>query len=268
MPEWPQPPRHAKWSVAAQTNEAWGLAAGLMLTGSLILLVVEWSHDGFRSPRADWRLDACESPATAIARVEAIERIVGPDGKPIDRVRVRYSFDDGGARRNGMTWMPRGELREGDFRGVEILPDDREVHRLRGGANAHLAQWLPTFAGRVLLPLCLGLGAWLALVYRTLVTIRNGAAAEAKVVEARVPEPARSPRARFATRCLVRVRWTGGDGVERELTQRPRRGSPLGEALVGAEPGKPLATAFVAHDGRGARGACLVACSEAPRVTT
>ena len=263
MPNWPKPPRNAAFSTAAQSHDALGFAAGFLLLCALVFGVAEWSRDGFRSPRADWLLDACERPALATARIEAIERIRDADGKPIDTIRARYAFDDGGTRREGTAWLPRGELREGDFRGVEMLPDERDVHRLRGGTRAYLAQWLPSFAGTVVLPLLLAFGAWLAHAWRVLTTIRNGDAADAFVVELRVPEPARRSRHRFATRCFVRVRWRGADGVEHALTQRPRRDSKLGEALATAKENEVLASAFVAHDGRGTRSARLVACAEA-----
>lgn len=263
MPHWPKPPRNASFSTAAQSHDALGFAAGFLLLCALVFGVAEWSRDGFRSPRADWLLDACERPALATARIEAIERIRDADGKPIDTIRARYAFDDGGMRREGTAWLPRGELREGEFRGVEMLPEDRDVHRLRGGTRAYVAQWLPSFVGKVLLPLLLVFGAWLAHAYRVLTTIRNGDAADAFVVELRVPEPARRQRHRFAVRCVVRVRWRAADGVERELMQRPRRDSKLGEALANAKENEMLATAFVVHDGRGVRGARLVACAEA-----
>jgi len=263
MPHWPKPPRNASFSTAAQSYDALGFAAGFLLVCSMVFAVAEWSRDSFRSPRADWLLDACEQPILATARIEAIERFRDGDGKPIDTVRAHYAFDDGGTKRGGVAWMTRGELREGEFRGVEMLPEDRDVHRLRGGTRAYVAQWLPSFVGKVLLPLLLVFGAWIAHAYRVLTTIRNGDAADAFVVELRVPEPARRQRHRFAVRCVVRVRWRAADGVERELTQRPRRDSKLGEALANAKENETLAAAFVVHDGRGVRGARLVACAEA-----
>ncbi len=266
MPPWPNPPRNAAFSTAAQSYDAVGLFAGFLLLCSLVFGIVEWSRDAFCSPRADWQLDACEHPLLATARIEAIERIFDADGVPIDTVRARYSFEVDGVRRDGSSWLPRGELRAGDERSVEMLPENRDVHRLRGGTRAYVARWLPSYAGAVLLPLMFAFGVWLAHAYRVLSTIRNGDAADAFVLELRVPEPARRRRQRFAVRCFVRVRWRGADGVLRELTQRPRRDSQLGEALANAKENETLAMAFVVHDGRNGRGARLVSRREAEAI--
>ena len=246
MPHWPNPPRRVTFFVAAQSREAIGIALGAMLLFACMGLAAEWSRDDFRSPRCDWRLDACEQPSAAVATVRAIDRERDNKGRLRDRARVSYTFvDANNVEQFGVSWLPRGGLREGDHRGVEYLPDDTSVSRLRDSKSTDIAWWLPWYAGWIVLPLLLAFSAWLAHVWRVLVTLRNGVACQAIATELAVPEQEQGKRRKHAQRCLVRFRWRGPDGSDHEATQRPRLHSALGRALANERVGQPMATAFV-----------------------
>lgn len=265
MSSWPSAPRRVAFRVAAQSCGPAGLVFGMLLAMALFAGIAEWSRDEFRSPRDDWRLDAAEPKGLATGTIESVTRFYGKNETPRDYVLTTFRFADAaGTARRGRSWIATGTVREDANHGVEYLPDDPSVCRLRTGTAAYAAHWLDWYAGLVVLPLALALGWWLAHVYKLRALLRNGRAVDAVVVEIDCPEPARSRRRRNAQRCRIRYRYRGIDGADREATQRPRLQSKLGQALVGAKPGEVLKDAFVVASEWTPGAARLVVAAEVP----
>lgn len=265
MTAWPAAPRRVPFRVAAQAYGPLGLLAAILLGFALLAGGIEWSRDDFRSPRDDWRLDACEAKGLTSASVEHVTRFYGKRNRPRDFDQVAFRFADAnGKEHRGRSWIATGTVEQGAHHGVEYLPEDPAVCRLQGGRAAYVAHWLEWYAGLVSLPLLLVLGIWLAHVYKLRTLLRHGRAFDAVVVEVECPEPAKSRKRRNSQRCRIRYRWRGIDGADRERTQRPRLQSALGQALVGSKPGDVLAAAFVVGSEWSAQQGRLVAVAEVP----
>lgn len=242
-----------------------GLVLGMLLAMALLAGGVEWSRDDYRMPRDDWRLDAAEPKGLATGTIESVTRYYGKNKTPRDYVLATFRFEDAnGALHRGRSWIATGSVREDAQHGVEYLPEEPSVCRLRTGTAAYASQWIEWYAGLVVLPLALALGWWLAHVYKVRALLRNGRAVDAVVVEVSCPEPARSKKRRNGQRCRIRYRFRGADGADREATQRPRLQSKLGQSLVDAKPGDVLKDAFVVVSEWSAGAARLVAAAEVP----
>jgi hypothetical protein len=241
MPRLPRPPRTVRRRAALATWWFAGCTSAGLLLGAILFLTVWLAGDGFRLPFADWRLDAAPARAGAPGRVVAVHEPEPGLASPRDLVAAQYAFRDAAGReRDGRCWMPRGAVAAGDPCAVEWLPDDPDVHRLRGGSRSRAALWLPALAGLWLLPAVLVTGLWAARAFRTWVLLRHGRAAPATLQALR--------RARGAgSRLCVRYAFAGDDGQRHEAWQHVRRHGALGRELTAAEPGAELEHALCVH---------------------
>lgn len=241
MTNWPRPPRRVRMSTAFATFSPFGPVVAWILVVATIGGVSQWSGDGFRSPRSDWRLDVADARLTAMATITGVVREKDGNWQKSDFALCTFRFvDEQRIARTATSWLRAELLREGDHRGAEYLRDDPTVARLVDGLVARTSGWLPWVASYVYLPLLLAFGFWLSRVHRTYVVLRNGIATTAHIVAVHCPAPARGKKARGAQRCSVTYRYRGNDGKDRVATQRPRLGSDLGAVLQEAQPGEDL----------------------------
>ena len=259
MTAWPRPPRRVRAATALAT---WGFF-GVLCTAAVVLAllggVCSWSDDGFRSPRDDWRLDAAAPRELALGTITAVDDR-GTGGHAANRARYSYSFTDAqGHAHTSAAWLAPNGKGPGDHHGVEYLPDEPDTNRLVDGTATRIAAWLPWYAGSVLLPALLATGLWLARSYRTFVIVRHGRAADATLLELRLP----AGRGRYGRRhCRVRYRFHGNDGQDHDAVQFARLGSPLARALQGATEGLVLRDAFAVHAENAPKYCRLVATAE------
>ena len=178
MSSLPAPPRTVRLRAALSTWWPFGVAAMLLLGATVAVGVQRLARDGFRLPRADWRLDAAPALAKATADVLAVG-----GAAPGELARVLYQFTPpGGTVVEDRGWLPAGLTAAGRRHAVEFAVGEPAASRLVGGHRALATTWLPDFAGRLLLPALFLVLLWLTRVFRTWVLLRHGTAGPARVV--------------------------------------------------------------------------------------
>jgi hypothetical protein len=238
--DFPAAPRRVRLRAACRLWWPFGLAVGLIWLLTTLAALALLAADGFCLPFSDWALDR---QAVVAARPAAVESSEPTSTHLVSQSvhRVRYSFDLGDGSRTGLCYTLGPRLMQGQDAAVEYLPEDRDLHRLRGSVRAESALWAP-WLGWIWLPLTFLLGFWGSRVYRLRVLLRNGRAAEALLVAASRTGIVNPPQLK------VRYRFADGAGGEHEGRHWVRAGSPLGRRIAGLQPGDPIPGSAVVYD--------------------
>src|SRR5262245_8185391 len=132
MTAWPRPPRRVRKATALATWGVFGTLCTWALVMAVLAGVLMWGDDGFRSPRDDWRLDAAEARGLALGTITTVDVERGRRGQETNRARYSYTFTDArGDTHTGSAWLARNGKGPGDPHGVEYLPDEPDVNRLK-----------------------------------------------------------------------------------------------------------------------------------------
>jgi hypothetical protein len=94
----PRAPRRVRARAAFATWRPFGLVVLVLLVTSVAIAVVEWSEDGFRSPRGDWHLDAAAGDSAVVGDALGTVTLVDRDRKKGDKKTrwARYHFTSAG----------------------------------------------------------------------------------------------------------------------------------------------------------------------------
>lgn len=218
----PPAPRLPRWHACLRRRWGLGLAGAILLLTGIVVLVILATNTGSLLPFDDLALDDRASRTSA--------RVLGTDETAMHEGgrtlwAIRYEFTDlQGNRQRGTSYTPVPELVEGDDLEVEFLAEAPEINRLRGTLRAPFPTIavLFTSAGAIGIALLL---VWLRGVLKLRMLLRDGAVAQARILQAR-PDPWVNPP---QLRVDYELRVPGGAVAARQYV---RRTSPLGHALA------------------------------------
>lgn len=221
----PQAPREPHLRTVLRRRWVLGLIGAVLVVSAAPILIVLAVIGIDLTPLTDDALDAeAERAFGVIESVTPSSLHVGE--LRYDRVEFRFEPGDGGAV-HGATLAPRGRYQAGDRATIDFLPYDAQRNRLHGERRSPTGPMIPVLVGSILLPGIACLLLWLRGILRLRVTLRQGRAATARIVEARALRWVNPPQLR------VTYEFDLGAGVRAQGRHCVGCRTPLGRAIDG-----------------------------------